>query len=107
MAGGNKLSFPSGERRIVDQNSHPDRRRINVHKLQWRSFLTIGQRLTDKNFFKAGEPDNVTGIGMFDFDLLQSGVGKKRRYRRTPAFAGTVNTNNRIAHLHATAYDPS
>ncbi len=78
MAGGNKFSFPPGERRIIDQNSHPDRRRINVHKLQRRAFFAIGQRFADKNFFKAGQPDNVTGAGMFDLDLPQSGVSKKR-----------------------------
>ena len=72
MPGGNKLSFPPGEWRIVDQNSHPDCRRINIHKLQWRPFLAIGQRFADINFFKAGQSDDVTGAGVFDFDLLQS-----------------------------------
>src|SRR6478736_6306381 len=105
MAGGDKFSFTSGERRIIDQNSHPDCRRINVHKLQRCAFFTISQRFADKNFFKAGQPDNVTRAGMFDLDLLQSGVSKERRHRRALAFAVTVNANDRIAHVHAPAYD--
>src|SRR6266480_2727916 len=44
--------------------------RLNVHKLQRRAFLAISQRFADEGFLESGKPDDVTGAGMFDFDLL-------------------------------------
>ena len=61
---GDELSFATGEGRIVHENPHADRRRIDIHELQRRALLAIGQRFADVNFFKAGQPDDVAGAGM-------------------------------------------
>ena len=66
MAGGDKLSFASGEGRIVHQNPHPDRRRIDIDELKRRALFAIGQRLADVDFFEAGQTDDVAGAGVLE-----------------------------------------
>src|SRR5437764_14231243 len=100
MTGGDKLSFSSGKGRIIDQNSHSDCRRIDVHKLQRRAFLAISQRFADKNFFKAGESNDVTRTSVFDFHLLQSGVSEKGCHSDALAFSVTLNATDRMVQVH-------
>src|SRR5207237_9788643 len=101
-----KFSFAAGKRRIVDQNVHANRRRIDIHELQWRPFLAIGQRFADVNFLETSEPYDVTGGRMLYFDLLQSRIGKKRRDCGPLPAAVTLDADDRIAHRTAAAYDP-
>ena len=95
VARGDELSFASGEGRIVDQNPHPDRRRIDIDELQRRTLLAIGQRLADVNFFKASQTDDIAGAGVLRLDLLQAGVGEKRGHVGALAAAVAMNANDR------------
>ena len=49
-----KFSFAAREGRIVYQDPHPDRGRIDIDKLKRRMLFAIGQRLADVNFFEPG-----------------------------------------------------
>ena len=89
-----EFSFAPGKRRIIDQNVHPNRRWIDIHELKWRSFLAIGQRFADVNFLEPGQPNNVASGRMFDFHLLQSGVGKKSSDSGPFPSAVTVNAHD-------------
>src|SRR6266478_5904239 len=102
-----KFSLAPGKRRIVDKNVHPNRGWIDVHELKRRSFLAIDQSFADVNFLKAGESNNFAGGRMFDFDLLQSGIGKKRGDGSPFPPTITVNADNRVASSDAPAHDAS
>src|SRR5438477_6096198 len=100
-----KFSFAAGKRRIVDQNVHANRWRIDIHELQWRPFLAIGQRFADINFLETSESYDVTCGRMLYFNLLQSRIGKKRRDCSPLRAAVAVDTDDRIADCNAAAYD--
>src|SRR6266478_492127 len=102
-----KFSLAPGKRRIVDKNVHPNRGWIDVHELKRRAFLAIDQGFADVNFLKAGESNNVAGGRMFDFDLLQSGVGKQRGDGGPFPPTITVNADNRVASSDAPADNSS
>src|SRR5206468_10386213 len=107
MARGHKFSFATRKRRIVDKNVHPDRRRIDVHELKRRAVLVVSEGFADINFLATGEPNNIAGGCMFDLDLLQSCIGKKRRDRSTFPVAIAMNADDRIADCDASADDTS
>src|SRR5207237_4833272 len=81
MPGSDKLSFAPCERRIVHQNTHSNRRRIDIDELQWCTLLPVGKGFADVNFLESGETDNLAGAGMVYFHLLKACVGKERRNR--------------------------
>ena len=106
MAGGDELPFASGKGRIVDQDAHANRRRIDVDKLQRLALLAIGQCFADVNFLEAGEADDVAGAGVLRLDLLQACIGEERGDVGALAAAVAMDANDGIADRDATADDP-
>jgi hypothetical protein len=53
MSCSHELSFASREWRIVDQDMHANRWRIDIYELKRRAILAIGQRFADVNVLKA------------------------------------------------------
>src|SRR5205814_7977913 len=104
---GHKLSFASGERRIVHQNPHPDRGRIDVDELKWRMFFPIGQGLADVNFLEPSQANDIADAGMLQLDLTHSGKGVEAGDAGALAPAIAVNANDRVTHAHAPAHDPA
>ena len=105
MPRGDKFSFAPGKRRIVHQDAHANRGRIDIHELKRRPLFAVGQCFADVNFFETGQPDDVAGGGVFYFHLLQSLVGKKRCHCSPFAAAIAMNADDRVADRHATADD--
>src|SRR5439155_18048968 len=101
----NKFSFAPGKRRIVDQNMHANRRRIDIYKLKRRPFFAIREGFADINFLETGQSNDVAGAGVFYFHLLQSGIGKKRRDCRPLMAAIAVNADDGVSDCNATADD--
>src|SRR5213080_4032586 len=101
----NKFSVATGKRRIVDQNVHANRRRIDIHELKRRTFFAVSKGFADVNFLETSEPYDVTGGRMLYFDLLQSRIGKKRRDCGPFPTAIAMNADNRIADCNAAAYN--
>src|ERR1700736_5593092 len=107
MPGGHKFPFATGERRIIHQHTHADRRWIDIYELQGRTFLAIGQRFADINFLEASQADDVARAGMFDLDLLETGVGEEGGDRRAFAAAVAMNAHDRIAYADPAAHNPA
>ena len=76
VARGEELAFASGERRVVDDELHLDRGRIDVDEGNGFALLGIGERFADEDVLEAGEADDVARAGLVDFDLGEAGVGK-------------------------------
>src|SRR5213595_1873305 len=100
----NKFSVATGKRRIVDQNVHANRRRIDIHELKRRTFFAVSKSFADVNFFETSEAD-VAGGRVFYFHLLQSRICKKRRDSSTFPATIAVNADDRIADRDASADD--
>src|SRR5207248_9880437 len=101
----NKFSVAAGKRRIVDQNVHANRRRIDIHKLKRHTFFAVSKSFADVNFLETSEADDVAGGRVLYFHLLQSRVGKKRRDSSTFPTAIAMNADDRITDRDATADD--
>ncbi len=89
MPRSDKLSFAPGKRRIVHQDSHPDRRRIDVDKLQRRALFAVGQSFADVNFLEPSQPDDIPGAGMLHFDAAHAREGEN------PGHASALATASR------------
>src|SRR5437870_8664465 len=100
-----KFSFAPGKRRIVYQNLHANRRRIDIHKLKRRPFFAICQGVADINFLETGQSNDVAGGRVFYFHLLQSRVGKERRDCSPLMAAIAVDADDRVANYYATTDD--
>src|SRR5437667_956989 len=100
-----KFSFAPGKRRIVYQNLHANRRRIDIHKLKRRPFFAICQGFADINFLETGQANDVAGGRVFYFHLLQSRVGKERRDCSPLMAAIAVDADDRVANYYATTDD--
>ena len=70
MSGGYVFSFATSKGRVIDQNSHADRGRIDVHELKRRPFFEVSECFADVNLFETGETDDVASAGVLYFDLL-------------------------------------
>src|SRR5205809_2117455 len=101
----NKFSVATGKRRIVNQNVHANRRRIDIHELKRRTFFAVSKSFADVNFLETSEANDVAGGRMFYFHLLQSHVGKKRRHSSTFPATIAMNADDRVADRDATADD--
>src|SRR5438874_12194555 len=88
MSGRHKFPVASGKRRIVYQNAHSNRRRIDIDKLKRGALFSVGQCFTDISVFKSGQAHDFASAGLLGFDLLETGMGKERRDRS--AFAISV-----------------
>src|ERR1700730_19350636 len=99
--------FPiaSGERGIVHQNAHSNRRRIDIDKLQRGALFSRGQRLADISVFKSGQAHDFSSARLLGFDLFETGMGKERRDSSAFAISIAMKTDNRIADAHAAADD--
>src|SRR6266403_2235351 len=100
-----KFPVASGKRRIVYQNAHSNRRRIDIDKLKRRALFSIGQLFTDISVFKSGQAHNFASAGLLGFNLFESGMGKERRDRSAFAISIAMKTDNRIANADAAADD--
>ena len=88
MSRRHKFPLTSGKRRIVHQNAHSNRRRIDIDKLKRGALFSIGQCFTDISVFKSGQAHDFARAGLLGFNLLETGMGKERRDRS--AFAISV-----------------
>src|SRR5580693_5234071 len=59
MPGSQQLAFASGQRRVVHEEVHLDRRGIDVDKFEGNPLFQIRQRFADRDLFKAGQTDNI------------------------------------------------
>src|SRR5205814_2740666 len=105
MSRRHKFSVASGKRRIVYQNAHSNRRRIDIDKLKRGGLFSIGQCFTDISVFKSGQAYDFASARLLSFDLFETGMGKKRRDCSAFAISITMKTNNRIANTHTAADD--
>src|SRR5437773_8594641 len=105
MPRGNKFSVATGKRRIVDQNVHANRRRIDIHELKRRPFFAISKSFADVNLLETSEPNDVAGGRVLNFHLLQSRICKKRRDSSTFPATIAMNADDRIADRDPTADD--
>src|SRR6266446_9761856 len=107
MPGSDKLSFAPCEGRIVHQNTHSNRGRIDIDELQWCALLPVGKGFADVSSLESGETDNLTGARMFYLHLLKACVGEERCNRGALAPLIAMNANDGIAHAHAPTHDSS
>src|SRR4029079_17854564 len=70
MSRSHEFSFAPCKRRIVNENMHANRRRIDVDELKRLALLAIRQRFADGNVLTASKPNDVAGSRLFYFDLL-------------------------------------
>src|SRR5882724_1036340 len=105
MSRRHKFPVASGKRRIVYQNAHSNRRRIDIDKLKRGALFSVGQRFTDISVFKSGQAHDFASVGLLGFDLFESGMGKERRDRSAFAISIAMKTDNRIANADAAADD--
>ncbi len=66
------VAFGSGERRVIDEESHRQRRRIDRLRLQRLDDFRGAQRVGDVEFFKAGDGDDVASFGLVDRGALNA-----------------------------------
>src|SRR5437867_5458647 len=100
-----KSSFAPGKRRVVDQNVHANRRRIDIYELKRRPFFAVCEGFADIHSLETGKPNDVAGGRVFYFHLLQSRIGKKGRDRGPFMTAIAVNADDGIPDCNATADD--
>src|SRR5206468_12602125 len=105
MPRGNKFSIAAGKRRIVNQNLHANRRRIDIHELKRRTFFAVSKSFADVNFLETSEANDVAGGRVLYFHLLQSRICKKRRDSSTFPTTIAMNADDRVADRDATADD--
>src|SRR6266849_4640575 len=105
MSRRHKFPLASGKRRIVHQDAHSNRWRIDIDKLKRRALFSIGQRFTNISVFKSGQAHNFASARFLGFDLFETGMGKERRDGSAFAISITMKTDNRIANAHAAAND--
>src|SRR6266404_4959772 len=105
MSRRHKFPLTSGKRRIIYQNTHSNRRRIDIDKLKRGGLFSTSQRFTDISVFKSGQAHNFASAGLLGFDLLETGMGKERRDGSAFAISIAMKTDNRIANAHAAAND--
>src|SRR5713101_5960748 len=105
MSRRHKFPLASGKRRIVHQDAHSNRWRIDIDKLKRRALFSIGQRFTDISVFKSGKAHNFAGARFLGFDLFETGMGKERGDGSAFAISIAMKTDNRIANTHAAAND--
>ena len=93
VAAGHVLAFASGEGRIVDLEGHGDGRLVDDQRRQRLDRLGIAERIGDMQLVEAGKGDDLTGRGLFPFDLLEA---VKAEYLRHPAVPrGAVGADHR------------
>src|SRR5579862_1675379 len=105
MPGGEKLAFAARERRVVDDDAHLDRRRVDIDERQGYALLGIGERLADERILEPGQPHDVARRGVLYLDLRQAFVAEQRRDVRPFAPPVLVDADDGIAHRHASADD--
>src|SRR5207249_10303047 len=105
MTRGNKFSFAPGKRRIVDQNVHANRRRIDIYELKRRTFFAISKSFANVNFLETSKANDVAAGRVLYFDLLQSRIGKKRGDCSPFPAAVAVDADDRVADRDAAADD--
>ena len=94
LAQGHGAAVLAGERAVVDQEEHADRRLLDLERRQGdggRVELGRGQRVADGDLVGAGEPDDVAGGDLLDLAVLeaardpQMGDARGSRCRRPPS----------------------
>jgi hypothetical protein len=98
MARGEEFSFAAGQRRVVDDELHLDRGRIDVDEGHGFALLGIGEGFTDEDVFKPGEADDVARAGHRNLDLGETGVGKNLGDSALFFRAVLVDADDLVAH---------
>src|SRR5207237_5834186 len=101
----NKFSVAAGKRRIVNQNVHANRRRIDIHELKRHTFFAVDKSFADVNSLETSEANAVAGGRVLYFQLLHSRSWTKRRDSSTFPATIAMNADDRIADRDATADD--
>ena len=87
LAARDVLALAPGQRRGVDAERHPQRRRVDVEPRQRPRIGRIGQRVADRDLGQPGDADDVARAGLLDVDAvdavrgLQAGDGAGQRDR--------------------------
>ena len=72
LAGGKLSALTSGQRAVVNADSHGDGGRIDVHERKRIARLGIGDGFTDEDVLKAADPDNVASASLGNVDFCQT-----------------------------------
>src|SRR6266446_1012903 len=105
MSRRHKFPVATGKRRIVYQNAHSNRRRIDIDKLKRGALFSVGQCFTDISVFKSGQAHDFASARFLGFDLFETGMGKERGDGSAFAISIAMKTDNRIANADAAAND--
>ena len=66
MTGGDELALAAGKRRVIDHESHLDRRLGDLNERQSLNVLRVAQGLADGHALDTGEADDLAGLCLFD-----------------------------------------
>src|SRR5882762_4749508 len=105
MSRRHEFPLASGKRGIIHQNTHSNRRRIDIDKLKCGALFSTGQCFTDISVFKSGQAYDFASARLLGFDLFETGMSKERRDGSAFAISIAMKTDNRIANAHAAAND--
>ena len=72
LAAGDVLALAAGQRRGVDPERHPQRRRVDVEPRQRPRIGRIGQRVADRHLGQPGHADDVARAGLLDVDAVDA-----------------------------------
>ena len=75
LAAGDVLALATGQRRRVDPERHPQRRRVDVQAGQRSRVGRIGERVADRDLGQAGDRHDVAGARLLDVDAIDA-VGR-------------------------------
>ena len=81
LAAGDVLALAAGQRRGVDPERHPQRRRVDVEPRQRPRVGRIGQRVADRHLGQPGDADDVARAGLLDVDAVDAVRGLEAGHR--------------------------
>ena len=105
VARGDVAPVPAGERRVVDEEVHRDRRLFDRDEGQRRRVCWVGDRLADVDVLHAGDGDDVARRGLGDLDALEAVEAVDLGDARVFQCAVAAHDLHRAAELDAAARD--
>ncbi len=105
-AGGDLVALGAGERGIVDEERHRQRRRVDRLRLQRLAHGRLAQRVGDVEFLEPGDGDDVAGLGLLDRRALDAAEGEDLRHAALlDDLARAVEHLNGLVGLHRAGED--
>ena len=103
VAAGYELAFFTGERRVINLESHAHGGLVNGQRRHGFDILLIAQGVGDEQRIKAADADNVTRLGIVNLDTLQTMVTHDLQNTAVALFAAGVDRGNRAICLDLAA----